>query len=120
MTQISGKLVDDTAVQGEGVTIELPQVDKSKIKAGDEVWIRVTTNKYMDFNKDTLVAHLPQQPKPTALSHQDKDGNPVWEKTKAKLPEKFRSNDIAPDLDQVVSILNALIDVVREMKEGVR
>ena len=40
MTQISGKLVDDTAVQGEEVTIELPQVDKSKIKAGDEVWIK--------------------------------------------------------------------------------
>ena len=54
----------------------------------------------------------------TAPSHQDKDGNPVWEKT--KLPEKFKSNDIAPDLDQVVSILNALIDVVREMKERMK
>ena len=51
MTQISGKLVDDTAVQGEGVTIELPQVDKSKIKAGDEVWIRVTTNMGEDEGK---------------------------------------------------------------------
>ena len=133
MTQISGKLaVEIDTFRGENIarqylfhigdvaTIELPQVDKSKIKAGDEVWIRVVTNEYMDFNKDTLVAHLPQQPNPPEPSHQDKDGNPVWEKTKAKLPEKFKSNDIAPDLDQVVSILNALIDVVREMKERIR
>ena len=68
------------------------------------------------FINETLlnINEYQQQPKPTASSHQDKDGNPVWEKTKIKLPEKFRSNDIAPGLDQVVSILNALIDVVRE------
>ena len=29
--------------------------------------------------EDNIVVHLPQQPKPTAPSHQDKDGNPVWE-----------------------------------------
>ena len=40
MTQISGKLVDDTAVQGEKVIIELPAVDLEKIKVGDEIWIR--------------------------------------------------------------------------------
>ena len=149
--RITGRLVNDTAVQGEKVIIELSAVDLEKIKAGDEVWysgkiiasypckttIDIVKNVSVEFMD--CIAHFPKrplplpfqnncalcgkflcmcraqyQPNPPEPSRQDKDGNPVWEKT--KLPEKFKSNDIAPGLDQVISILNALIDVVREMR----
>ena len=81
MTQISGKLLDDTIVRGEEVTIELPPVDLEKIKAGDEVWIRqeVRERKPGDIyfssptikGIDSVVAHFPQQFKSEKLAKKE-------------------------------------------------
>ena len=125
--RITGKLVNDTAVQGEKVIIELPAVDKSKIKAGDEVWIRqaVTERKpgdvyfhYLTIKSiDSVVAHFPKQPEPEEYAHQDKDGNPVWEKT-IELPLRFSQEYCIDNL--IARKINALIDAVEDIARRIK
>ena len=69
---VTGKLVDIKDLGGKNLTtISLPEVDITKIKEGDEVWVKVRISQYMkecikDYNlinwyagKEGIVAHFP-------------------------------------------------------------
>ena len=74
MNEISGKVISASyPVMGCRATIIPDKVDVSKIKEGDEVWVKVAFTSRHDFPE--IVAHFPkQESKPVELPEEVKEG----------------------------------------------
>ena len=109
--RITGKLIDDTAVQGEDVTIGLPTVDLDKVRMGDKLLVEVVFDEIFSglLGHHKVVAHFPSTEKPGEA------------KQEIELPEKLKiKSDEYATITNMQTKFNALIDVVREIKERMR
>ena len=115
--RITGKLVDDTAVMGEEVTIEPFPVDPKKLYRIGSVEVLVKGKYCPDgtiaaYTRD-IVYVFPALEKPG----EGKEGINLPDKMPVFLTNK---DDILTYLGWTNTSLNTLIDVVREMKERMK
>lgn len=120
MTQISGKLVGTIKPYGD-VTIELPEVDVSKIKEGDEVWVKMSIDKIHNefyFSGKGEFGHHFHCDKRYVVYHSNKKAEP-----KAELPEEIDNVDdevFTLDMRSIKIAINQIIKVVREQQDTLK
>lgn len=112
--RITGKLIRKF-IPYDGVSqaeIELPSVDKAKIKVGDKIWVEAMVDDdclYLSPFRvfvEKVIAHFPSPEKPS-------------EKKEIELPERFTIEELRDNYfpSPVIKLkINTLIDAVREIE----
>lgn len=109
--RVEGEIKSSDLESCKGI-VELPPVDISKIKTGDEVWVRCKIcqmdkdGSFMTTDKDFVIAHIPQV--------KDTSSEP---KVKVELPEKIgKVGDVFTLMERFQEAINQLIDKIAELE----